>query len=73
MGGIDKLINGRWYRLDANSSVTTPMLYNLPYEDLIDWEYAYGSLEAGEYRIVKKIYQTDNNQEYDIYTCFTIE
>lgn len=47
-----------------------------PRELVIDWKWLYGSLEPGEYRIIKDITDFRDTGDYDVYTLaaeFTIE
>ena len=79
---IQKYEDGRWYHVPY-------VIEDFGFEDIeyglekdskseftIDWNWLYGSLEIGEYRIVKDIMDFRATGDYDVYTLtaeFTIE
>ena len=64
---IEKEENGKWYQLDTKISVHgfNDMAYlpnkNNEVKFVIDWEWLYGELPLGSYRILKKV--NDGNAE----------
>ncbi|MCW3491653.1 immunoglobulin-like domain-containing protein [Dethiobacter alkaliphilus] len=59
---LEKMSNGRWYQLpvniDPNSGFNEDFVSPLAPSrvvQLADWEWLYGTLDTGEYRIVKDI------------------
>ncbi len=73
---IEKNENGEWKELEIkNGQFAFEDIAYIPDEDGIiemntSWENLYGELEAGEYRLVKEVY--DNGKKY-IYAEFVIE
>ena len=74
---IDKKENGSWQELevvvDGNYAFTSIGYYvnkNKKLQLDMDWEWLYGSLKDGEYRIVKSV--TDNGEEKFFSVEFTI-
>ncbi|MGI6707280.1 MAG: immunoglobulin-like domain-containing protein [Clostridia bacterium] len=71
---LEKKINGVWHKLpvtfDGDYGFNS-IGYDLPPEEsrewTVDWEWLYGSLEAGEYRIVKDILDFRDAGDYDTY------
>lgn len=79
---IQKYEDGRWYQVPY-------IIDDIGFEDIayvlekdseseftIDWNWLYGTLEPGEYRIVKDIMDFSDTGDYDVYTLtaeFTIE
>ena len=79
---IQKYEDGRWYQVPY-------IIDDIGFEDIayvlekdseseftIDWSWLYGTLEPGEYRIVKDIMDFRDTGDYDVYTLtaeFTIE
>ncbi len=75
---IESRQNGEWITCSFTNGVT-PVWEDVEYllqrgekkEETIVWKYVYGSLGAGEYRVVKKIY-FDNYDDVYISAEFTI-
>lgn len=70
---IQKKVNGKWIELEPkNELVTTAFPYhkdeNNQYIQKINWEYYYGILENGQYRIVKPLYVSGNNGRINLYS-----
>ena len=71
---LEKKINGGWYQvpvaIEGNYGFNS-IGYNLDAEDdrewAIDWDWLYGSLDIGEYRIVKDISDFRGSGDYDKY------
>jgi hypothetical protein len=71
---LEKKINGRWHRvpvtMDGNYGFND-IGYNLASgatgEMVVDWNWLYGSLDTGEYRIVKDIMDFRGSGDYDTY------
>jgi hypothetical protein len=71
---LEKKITGRWYQvpvtIDGNYGFNA-VGYNLASGDasekVVDWNWLYGSLDAGEYRIVKDISDFRGTGDYDTY------
>lgn len=71
---LEKKITGRWHQvpdtIDGNYGFNS-IGYNLASGDavewLVDWNWLYGSLDAGEYRIVKYISDFRGTGDYDTY------
>lgn len=71
---LEKKINGRWYQvpitIDGNYGFRA-IGYNLASGDAgeraVDWNWLYGSLNTGEYRIVKDISDFRSTGDYDTY------
>jgi hypothetical protein len=71
---LEKKINSRWYQapvtIDGNYAFNT-IGYNLDSGDsderVVDWNWLYGSLETGEYRIVKDMLDFRGSGDYDTY------
>ncbi|WP_096154197.1 immunoglobulin-like domain-containing protein [Bacillus sp. FJAT-45066] len=71
---LEKKIEGKWYQvpvaLDGEYGFNS-IGYDLPSSDVkempIDWEWLYGSLDTGEYRIVKDIIDFRKSGDYDKY------
>lgn len=79
---LEKKINDLWYQvpvtIDGNYGFND-IGYNLAAGDtgemVVDWNWLYGSLETGEYRIVKDILEFRGTGDYDTYylgATFTI-
>lgn len=71
---LEKKINGRWYQVPVvidGSYGFNSIGYDLASGDdrewVADWDWLYGSLGAGEYRIVKDISDFRGTGDYDIY------
>ncbi len=72
--GLEKLINGKWYQvpvaIDGDYGFNS-IGYKLSSGDnsawIVDWEWLYGSLDAGEYRIVKEILDFRDTGDFDKY------
>ena len=62
---IEKLINGKWYKIDASLNFTLPA-YELKSGDEIllelDWKDIYGSLPNGDYRVIKSVSIPNKNE-----------
>ena len=79
---LEKKINGNWYQVPVvieGDYVFNNIGYDLASVDdgewAVDWDWLYGSLNTGEYRIVKDILDFRGSGEYDTYylsTEFTI-
>ena len=79
---LEKEIEGDWYQLPT---IIDEYGFNdigyelLPWEIeefTIDWDWLYGSLDSGEYRIVKKLLDLRDTGDYDEYNLaahFTID
>ncbi|MFE8701492.1 immunoglobulin-like domain-containing protein [Cytobacillus sp. FJAT-54145] len=71
---LEKKIEGRWYQvpivLDGNYGFND-IGYGLDPSDVrewtVDWDWLYGSLDTGEYRIVKDILDFRKSGDYDKY------
>lgn len=71
---LEKKINGRWYQvpvtIDGNYGFNA-IGYDLASGDAgereVDWKWLYGSLNTGEYRIVKDILDFRGTGDYDKY------
>ncbi|WP_228550169.1 immunoglobulin-like domain-containing protein [Salinibacillus xinjiangensis] len=71
---LEKKIKGNWYQvpiaLDGNYGFNS-IGYNLDPSDVkewtVDWDWLYGSLDPGEYRIVKDILDFRKAGDYDKY------
>lgn len=71
---LEKKLNGKWYQvavaIDGNYGFNS-IGYNLPpgetIEFTVDWKWLYGSLDTGEYRIVKDILDFRDTGDYDTY------
>ncbi len=73
---IMKKENDKWVNVEMiNKLYVTSEAFNLSsnqsVELSIDWEYAYGKLPKGLYKIVKEV--TVKNKDYDVYGTFNIE
>lgn len=74
--GIEKYENGKWVQLadPENYAVITIAYLLLPYssseEIKLDWEWRYGKLSEGEYRIVKNFDKTETF-EYNLDSIIT--
>lgn len=71
---LEKKINGSWYQVPVviNGNYGFDDIgYNLPSggesELPVVWDWLYGSLDTGEYRIVKDILDFKSSGEYDTY------
>lgn len=71
---LEKKIEGRWYQIpvaiDGNYGFND-IGYDLPSGEVseweVDWEWLYGSLEPGEYRIIKDVLEFKDTGDYDTY------
>lgn len=71
---LEKKINGMWYKvpvtIDGDYGFNS-IGYDLPSGDTrewtVDWKWLYGSLEPGEYRIIKDILDFRETGDYDTY------
>ena len=71
---LEKKINGIWHQvpitIDGNYGFNT-IGYNLSSGDsgekVVDWNWLYGSLNTGQYRIVKDILDFRGSGDYDTY------
>ena len=65
---IEKLINGKWYKIDASLNFTLPA-YELKSGDEIllelDWKDIYGSLPNGDYRVIKSVSIPNKNESLE--------
>lgn len=71
---LEKKLNGKWYQVPVAISGNygfNSIGYNLPsgetMEFTVDWKWLYGSLDVGEYRIVKDILDFRATGDYDTY------
>lgn len=77
---MEKEENGKWYKIEPKDEMwfTLPEFELNPKESReleIDWEYGYGKLSPGKYRVVKEVdfeYQSER-KKYNIAAEFTIE
>lgn len=79
---IQKYEDGRWYHVPyviedfGFEDIAYGMEKDRKSEFAIDWNWLYGSLEPGEYRIVKDIMHFRDTGDYDVYTLtaeFSVE
>ncbi len=76
---LEKKINDRWYQvpvvIDGNYGFND-IGYDLACDDTrewtVDWAWLYGSLNTGEYRIVKDILSFRNTVDYDKYSLSAV-
>lgn len=64
---IEKEINGKWRKIKPKEDAYFNLLGYLPDQNdqiifYIDWEWLYGKLPAGKYRLLKEIGVMDNKQ-----------
>ena len=64
---IEKEINGKWRKIKTKEDAYFNLLGYLPDQNdqiifHIDWEWLYGKLPAGKYRLLKEIGVMDNKQ-----------
>jgi hypothetical protein len=71
---LEKKINGRWYQVPVaieGNYIFNDIGYELASGDsgewAVNWDWLYGSLDVGEYRIVKDILDFKGSGEYDTY------
>lgn len=71
---LEKKVNGKWYQVPVvfkGNYVFTDIGYKADYgkdrEWKVEWKWLYGSLNAGEYRIVKDILDFRKTGDYDKY------
>jgi hypothetical protein len=71
--------NNEWYKIDAELNFIMPA-YGLAVREAreieLDWQYSYGSLSNGEYRIIKGIDVLKENGKYETFYVaaeFTID
>lgn len=76
---LEKKIDGRWYQVSVaikGNYAFDSIGYNLGAEGdsewTINWDWLYGSLDAGEYRIVKDVSDYKGTGEYYLAAEFTI-
>ena len=69
--------NGKWYKINAELEFNVPLWeleQNKSKELELKWEYGYGKLANGEYRILKNVfYENEAEQNFYISVEFTIE
>lgn len=80
---LEKQMDGEWYAVpipDEENYGFTDIGYELrageTAEESVDWEWLYGSLDSGEYRIVKDFIQVREPGDFDTYhlaATFTVE
>lgn len=71
---LERKQDGNWYQ------VPVTIKENYGFEDIayilspndeteweVDWDWLYGSLESGEYRIIKDVLELNESEEYDTY------
>lgn len=71
---LEKKYDGKWYEVPVAIEVNygfEDIAYILPAEGdaewVVDWNWLYGSLETGEYRIIKDIHKENELKNYDTY------
>lgn len=71
---LEKKINEKWYQvpvaIDGNyifNAIGYELVSGGASECAVDWDWLYGSLDTGEYRIVKDILDFKGSGEYDTY------
>ena len=76
---IEKKIDDNWQELEGKLNFNLPA-YNLKYMDSVelklDWKNGYGSLDKGEYRLVKNVSVENvdgSNEEFNVYGEFNID
>ena len=76
---IEKKIDDNWQELEEKLNFNLPA-YNLKYMDSVelklDWKNGYGSLDKGEYRLVKNVSVENvdgSNEEFNVYGEFNID
>nr|WP_106779454.1 immunoglobulin-like domain-containing protein [Lysinibacillus timonensis] len=63
---LEKKINDKWYQVlvvYGGNYAFADISYGK--EMIVNWDWLYGSLDTGEYRIVKEIQEFRNNGDYD--------
>ena len=72
--GLEKKLNGSWYQIpyviDGNygfNSIGYDLAAGETRELVVKWDWLYGSLSTGEYRIVKDILDFRGTGDYDTY------
>lgn len=78
---LETLENGEWVRLKPlKDNVWLAVGWTVRVNDIVEWEenweWLYGPLSPGQYRIVKKIlysHETDDYEEKEYFAEFTIE
>ena len=69
--------NGEWHKINAELYFNEPLFEveeNKSKELELKWEYGYGKLPSGKYRIVKKVYfENEREQEFYISAEFNID
>lgn len=68
---LEKKINGKWYQVPIALEPFPDIGYSLSSGDetewKVDWDWRYGSLDTGVYRIVKDISDFRGTGDFDIY------
>lgn len=71
---LEKKINGLWYEVPVAikgnygfKDIGYRMTSNQDKEWKVDWKWLYGSLNAGDYRIVKDVSDFRKTGDYDTY------
>lgn len=72
---LERLTNSRWQAVPAlNDAIFTTEAYLLscdhPYSETIHWEWLYGTLEEGHYRLVKTIHRIRPPDGYDTISVY---
>ena len=75
---IQKWENGEWHRLDQlTDGLWTDTLYQIPAGEITafstNWKTWYGDLSDGKYRIIKKIYETIEDEIHTHYLAVEFE
>ena len=74
---IEKKINKNWQRIRADNMSFNEIAWMVGksrrLEQVLDWEWFYGSLENGTYRIVKRVYEHDSKEYSYFYIEFDIQ
>lgn len=73
---IETKVNGEWYKINVDQFFNMP-LWGIEQDSKVDieinWEYSYGKLGSGEYRIVKEVYfEGMSDQKFYIAAEFSI-
>ena len=68
---LEKKENDRWVRIDPiNAYGFNDMGYLVDEDNKLemnqDWSYMYGSLESGNYRLVKSVYKGNNSLYFSV-------
>ncbi len=71
---IEREINNAWYQVPVAIEENygfNDIAYELTRQNnsewVVDWDWLYGNLEPGEYRIIKKLLDNNSSDKYNIY------